>query len=497
MQHFPVSFFGFFYTISMFAFSTIKNYHTKLLQNETSCQAAVKFYVEKINSNKHLNAFIEIYIEDALQKATELDAKRKNGEPLKKLHGVIIAIKDVICYKGKKVTAASKILNGFQSIYTATALQFLIDEDAIIIGSCNCDEFAMGSTNENSVYGKVLNALDETKVPGGSSGGSAVAVQADMCMLSLGSDTGGSVRQPADFCGIIGLKPSYGSISRYGLIAYASSFDQIGIFGKQIEDVALLLEIMSKPDRFDGAMMQQEQALFSTYKNDSNKKYKIAFFNQALQHEGIDKEIAQNIIALKNDLQNDGHEVAAIDFDLLDFIVPAYYVLTTAEASSNLGRYDGIRYGHVSEQKSTDFNEYIANNRTEGFGAEVKRRIMLGTFVLSTGYYDAYFAKAQKIRRLLVEKVTEIFATYDAIIMPVSPCTAFDIGQNDKDPVATYLADIFTVFANLTALPAIALPLFSHSNNMPYGVQVLCNKKHELLLLQISEMLLTHKTTSM
>ena len=327
MQHFPVSFFGFFYTISMFAFSTIKNYHTKLLQNETSCQAAVKFYVEKINSNKHLNAFIEIYIEDALQKATELDAKRKSGEPLKKLHGVVIAIKDVICYKGKKVTAASKILAGFESIYTASALQFLIDEDAIIIGTCNCDEFAMGSTNENSVYGKVLNAIDETKVPGGSSGGSAVAVQADMCMLSLGSDTGGSVRQPADFCGIIGLKPSYGCISRYGLIAYASSFDQIGIFGKQIEDVALLLEIMSKPDEMDGTMLREEQENFSTFKKDENTKYKIAYLKQALEHEGIDKEIAENIIALKNNLLNAGHEVSAIDFDLLDFIVHNMLVL--------------------------------------------------------------------------------------------------------------------------------------------------------------------------
>ena len=480
----------------MFSFSTIKNYHTQLLQNEISCLAAVQFYLQKINSNKHLNAFTEIYTEDALQKATELDAKRKSGEPLKKLHGVVIAIKDVICYKGKKVTAASKILAGFESIYTASALQFLIDEDAIIIGTCNCDEFAMGSTNENSVYGKVLNAIDETKVPGGSSGGSAVAVQADMCMLSLGSDTGGSVRQPADFCGIIGLKPSYGCISRYGLIAYASSFDQIGIFGKQIEDVALLLEIMSKPDEMDGTMLREEQENFSTFKKDENTKYKIAYLKQALEHEGIDKEIAENIIALKNNLLNAGHEVSAIDFDLLDFIVPAYYVLTTAEASSNLGRYDGIRYGHVSEKKAENFNDYVLNNRTEGFGAEVKRRIMLGTFVLSTGYYDAYFAKAQKIRRLLVEKVTQIFATYDAIIMPVSPCTAFDIGQKEKDPLAMYLADIFTVFANLTALPAIALPLFSHSNNMPFGVQVLCNKKHELLLLQISEMLLTYKKAS-
>ena len=477
----------------MFAFSTIKNYHTQLLQKEISCLAAVQFYLQKINSNNRLNVFTEIYSHDALQKATELDIKRKNGEPLKKLHGVVISIKDVICYKGKKATAASKILAGFESIYTATALQYLIDEDAIIIGSCNCDEFAMGSTNENSAYGKVLNGLDETKVPGGSSGGSAVAVQMDMCMLSLGSDTGGSVRQPADFCGIIGLKPSYGSISRYGLIAYASSFDQIGIFGKQIEDVALLLEIMCKPDSFDGTMLQQEQALFSTFKTDENKKYKIAFLKQALEHEGIDKEIAAKINTLQTELKNDGHQVAAIDFDLLDFIVPAYYVLTTAEASSNLGRYDGIRYGHVSEKKADNFNDYIINNRTEGFGVEVKRRIMLGTFVLSTGYYDAYFGKAQKIRRLLVEKISEIFANFDAIIMPVSPCTAFDIGQKDKDPLAMYLADIFTVFANLTGIPSIALPLFSHSNNMPFGVQVLCNKEHELLLLQIADMLLNKK----
>ena len=477
----------------MFHFSTIKNYHNELQQNKTTCTQAIQFYLNKIEAKKNLNAFTEVYADDAIAIAKNLDAKRKNGEPLKKLHGVVIAIKDVICYKGKKVTAASKILNGFESIYTASALQFLIDEDAIIIGSCNCDEFAMGSTNENSAYGKVLNGLDETKVPGGSSGGSAVAVQANMCMLSLGSDTGGSVRQPADFCGIIGLKPSYGSISRYGLIAYASSFDQIGIFGKQLEDVALLLEIMSQPDEMDSTMNKNGVQKFSTFKTEENKKYKIAFLKQALEHAGMDAEIAQKINAQKIQLEKDGHIVDAIDFDLLEYIIPAYYVLTTAEASSNLGRYDGIRYGHVSEKPADTFNEYILNNRTEGFGAEVKKRIMLGTFVLSTGYYDAYFAKAQKIRRLLVEKITTIFTNYDAIIMPVSPCTAFTIGQNDKDPLATYLADIFTVFANLTAVPAIALPLFSHSNNMPFGLQVLCNKEHELLLLQISEMLLQQK----
>jgi aspartyl-tRNA(Asn)/glutamyl-tRNA(Gln) amidotransferase subunit A len=477
----------------MFAFTTIQNYHQQLLNNSISCKDAVDFYLANIELNKNLNAFTEVYKVEALQKAAQLDADRNNGVPLKKLHGVVIAIKDVICYKGKKVTAASKILNNFESLYTASALQYLIDEDAIIIGSCNCDEFAMGSTNENSAYGKVLNAIDNSKVPGGSSGGSAVAVQANMCMLSLGSDTGGSVRQPADFCGIIGVKPTYGRISRYGLLAYASSFDQIGIFGKQLEDVALLLEIMSKPDNMDSTMISTEPQKLSAYKNNQTDKYKIAFFKQALQHEGIDTEISDKIVDLKNNLQNNGHTTDEIDFDLLDFIVPAYYVLTTAEASSNLSRYDGVRYGHVSNQNSNNYNDFITNNRTEGFGAEVKKRIMLGTFVLSTGYYDAYFGKAQKIRRLLVEKITEIFASYDAIIMPVSPTTAFDIGQKDKDPIAMYLADIFTVFANLTGVPSIALPLFSHSNNMPFGVQVLCNKQHELLLLQISEYLLQTK----
>jgi aspartyl-tRNA(Asn)/glutamyl-tRNA(Gln) amidotransferase subunit A len=477
----------------MFSFNTISEYHKNLLQNKTTCVEAVEFYLRNIENKKHLNAFVDVYAQAANAKALALDEARKNGSPLKKLHGVVIAIKDVICYNGQKISAASNILKDFESLYTATSLQYLIDEGAIIIGSCNCDEFAMGSTNENSTYGKVLNGLDETKVPGGSSGGSAVAVQADMCMLSLGSDTGGSVRQPADFCGIIGLKPGYGTISRYGLIAYASSFDQIGIFGKHVEDVALLLQIMSKPDVMDSTMTESIELSASSFTPQREKKYKIAFLKQALEHAGIDKEITTQIISLKSDLDKAGHKVEEVNFDLLDFIVPAYYVLTTAEASSNLSRYDGVRYGHVSEIKTEDLNEFYLNNRTEGFGAEVKRRIMLGTFVLSTGYYDAFYSKAQKIRRLLVNKITEIFESYDAIIMPVSPCTAFDIGQNDKDPIAMYLADIFTVFANLTGVPAIALPLFSHSNNMPFGVQVLCNKKEELLLLQISELLMAFK----
>ena len=472
----------------MFSFTTVDDYHEDLTNKKYSCLDAVHFYLKQIEKKKHLNAFVEVYEMEAIEKANLLDAFRQEGKPLKKLHGVVIAIKDVICYKDHKVTAASKILQDFHSLFSATALQFLIDEDAIIIGNCNCDEFAMGSTNENSTYGKVFNALDETKVPGGSSGGSAVAVQADMCMLSLGSDTGGSVRQPADFCGIIGFKPGYGTISRYGLVAYASSFDQIGIFGKTVRDVKLLLEIMSVHDKMDSTMNIE---LLNT--PPEKEHYKFAYFKQALEHEGLDNEIASQLKSFIISLKDAGHQVTKIDLDLLDYVVPVYYVLTTAEASSNLNRYDGIRYGFKSTVEPRNLQELYLNNRSEGFGAEVKRRIMLGTFVLSAGYYDAYFSKAQQIRNLLVKEVEDIFSNHDALIMPVSPSTAFKIGENAKDPIATYLADIYTVFANITGIPAIAIPLFSHSNNMPFGIQVLCNKKQELLLLQVSERLFSLK----
>lgn len=474
----------------MFSFVNINHYHQQLKDNQTSCSNVVKFYLKQIENNEGLNAFVEVFTAEALAKAALLDAERSGGKPMKKLHGVVIAIKDVICYKAHKVSAASSILNNFTSLYTATALQFLIDEDAIIIGNCNCDEFAMGSTNENSVYGKVLNALDTSKVPGGSSGGSAVAVQAGMCMLSLGSDTGGSVRQPADFCGIIGLKPSYGQLSRYGLIAYASSFDQIGVFGKTLQDVALVLDTMSHHDAMDSTMALEPTKNLFPLKTNEDKKHKFCYFSQALNHPSLDKEIESKIKEMMKELVADGNTVDEINFDLLDYIVPAYYVLTTAEASSNLGRYDGIRYGHQSQETPANLNDFYLNNRTEGFGLEVKRRIMLGTFVLSTGYYDAYYSKAQKIRRLLVQKMDSIFKEYDAILMPTSPQTAFTIGQNDKDPIAKYLADIYTVLANLTGVPAISLPLFSHSNNMPFGLQVITNKMDELTLLQISEGLL-------
>ena len=478
-------------------FNSIEQYQQQLIEGDTTCKAAVTHCLQKINSKKHLNAFTQVFAEEALEKATALDVARKNGTKTGRLHGVVIAIKDVICYKDHTVTAASKILEGFVAVYNATAIQKLLDEEAIIIGSCNCDEFAMGSTNENSAYGNVLNALDETKVPGGSSGGSAVAVQAGMCMISLGSDTGGSVRQPADFCGIVGLKPTYGRISRYGLIAYASSFDQIGIFGTSVEDVAIALNIISGPDEYDSTAIEQTFNLGEIFLGDTalqasatEKKYRIAYFEEALQHPSLDKEISSGIFSTIKKLKTAGHVVEAIDFDLLEYIVPAYYVLTTAEASSNLNRFDGVRFGHRTKEPVADLTEFYKLSRSEGFGKEVKRRILLGTFVLSAGYFDAYFTKAQQVRSMLVDRTTSIFSDFDAIILPTAPTTAFTIGEKSDDPIAMYLADIYTVFANLTGLPAISIPLYKHSNGLPFGLQLITNKMDEVTLLQLSAMLL-------
>jgi len=476
-------------------FTTIREYQTQLTAGNTTCVATVNYFLEKIKQGERLNAFTEIYTGDALTRAALLDEQRAAGRATGKLHGVVVAIKDVICFKDHKVTAASKILDGFVSVYNATAVQKLLNEDAIIIGSCNCDEFAMGSTNENSAYGNVLNALDETRVPGGSSGGSAVAVQAGMCMISLGSDTGGSVRQPADFCGIVGLKPSYGRISRYGLIAYASSFDQIGIFGNNIDDVALALEVMAGADDFDSTVADLPSPQYNT-EIERSKKYRVAYFEEAINHPSLDKEIAAAIKKSIEQLKADGHTLEAVQFDLLDYIVPAYYVLTTAEASSNLSRYDGIRYGHKTTKEPEDLAHFYKLNRSEGFGKEVQRRIMLGTFVLSAGYYDAYFSKAQQVRRLLVNKVNEIFKDYDALILPTAPTTAFTIGEKTDDPIAMYIADIYTVFANLTGIPGISLPLFKHSNGMPFGLQVMSNKFTEVTLLQLSQLLMQQYKTA-
>jgi len=473
----------------LFEFSSIEQYHAQLEEGSVTCLQAVEHYLQRIAATRHLNAFVHIYIEEALAKARELDDSRNKGKPVGKLHGVIIGLKDVICYKEHPISAASGILKNFTSIYSATAVERLISEEAIIIGNLNCDEFAMGSTNENSAYGKVLNALDETRVPGGSSGGSAVAVQAGLCMVSLGSDTGGSVRQPADFCGIIGFKPTYGRISRYGLIAYASSFDQIGIFGNNVKDVALLLEVMAGPDEYDSTVSLKEVPAYSQQLS-TDKKYRFAYFKEALEHPGIDPEISKAIASKIEELKKQGHVAEKVDFDLLDYIVPAYYVLTTAEASSNLSRYDGVKYGYRTNSPGFELTEFYKQSRSTGFGKEVKRRIMLGTFVLSAGYYDAYFTRAQKVRKLLTDKIQLIFKDFDFILLPTSPVTAFKTGEKMDDPISMYLADIYTVMANLVGVPAISIPIFKHSNGMPFGLQVMANRFDEVSLLQVSNRLL-------
>lgn len=475
----------------MFRFSTIKDYHKALQNGQTTCVEAVRFYINKIQADQHLNAWLEVYADEALAAATKLDVERKSDTVLSPLYGVVVGLKDVICYKDHRVSASSRMLEGFVSVYHATATKKLLDAGAIIIGRQNCDEFAMGSSNEHSAFGPVKNALDEARVPGGSSGGSAVAVQADHCMISLGSDTGGSVRQPADFCGIIGLKPGYGRISRYGLIAYASSFDQIGIFGKNIEDVACTLQVIAGADEFDSTVSQLPVPDYTAaLENRDDHPKRIAYFKEALDHPGLDPAIKAATEGFIKKLTAHGYIIEAVDFELLEYIVPTYYVLTTAEASSNLSRYDGVRFGHRSTQSTDDLTDFYKLSRSEGFGKEVKRRIMLGTFVLSAGYYDAYFTKAQQVRRKLQLLTESVFASYDAIILPTVPAPAYRIGELQNDQLAMFLGDIYTVFANLVGIPAISIPLFQHPNGMPFGLQIMTSQDDEVSLLRLSKQFL-------
>lgn len=462
-----------------------KQVQSDLKAGKTTCLELVEYYLSNIESTKDLNVYIEVFDEEARQKAKALDQKLKETpDAVGRLFGAVISIKDVLCYEGHHVSAASKILNGFESLFSATGIERLLREDVIIIGRVNCDEFAMGSTCENSVYGPTKNAADPTKVPGGSSGASAVAVQTDTCLVSLGTDTGGSVRQPAAFCGVIGFKPTYGRISRYGLLAYGSSFDQIGVLSNSVEDAALFLEIMAGSDEFDATVSTKPVPKYSESLT-FDKKAKIAYFDTALNGEGIDEDIRKLSFGFIEDLKKEGHTVESVNFEYLDYIIPAYYVLTTAEASSNLSRYDGIRFGHRSSD-AKNIDEVYKMSRTEGFGTEVKRRIMLGTFVLSAGYYDAYYSKAQKVRRLITDRTIEILGNYDFILMPTSPIPAWEIGKMIDDPVTMYLADIFTVQANMVGIPAISLPIGKHSNGMPVGIQLMANKFEEAKLLAFS-----------
>jgi len=456
----------------------------RLIKKEISLVQICQEYIKRIKTSTS-NAFIEVFEEEALSKAEEIQKKVIDNN-FGLLTGIFVGLKDNICYKDHKLTASSKMLEGFKSLFSATAVEKILNEDAIILGRLNCDEFAMGSSNENSIYGPVKNPNDEKKVPGGSSGGSAAAVAEGLCNIALGSDTGGSIRQPASFCGVIGMKPTYGRISRNGLIAYGSSFDQIGVFSKNIQDANILIHVMSGSDEFDSTVSSKDPS--NKKIKIPNKKFNFGIPDEYLKFEGLDIEIKNKLMSIIEKLKEDGHKVEILKFPFLKYLVPTYYVLTTAEASSNLARYDGAHFGFRSNN-SKDINSTYENTRSEGFGMEVKRRIMLGNFVLSSGYYDAYFTKAQKVRRLIKTKTEEMLQNNDVLILPTAPSTAFNIGEI-KDPIKMYLQDIFTVHANITGAPAISLPIGTHSNNLPFGVQLMANNFKENTLFEVSSLLM-------
>jgi aspartyl-tRNA(Asn)/glutamyl-tRNA(Gln) amidotransferase subunit A len=469
-------------------FRTLAETRKALLSGDVTLQEIVNQYVSRIDAFKKHNIFLEVFEDEAFERARELDQKLKSGEKTGKLFGLVIGIKDNLSYKGHKVSASSKILEGYTSIYNSTVVERLLAEDAIIIGRLNCDEFAMGSSNENSAFGPVLNPLDTNRVSGGSSGGSAAAIAAGLCMATLGTDTGGSIRQPASFCGVVGIKPSYGRVSRYGCIAYASSFDQIGPLAQTVEDCAAVLEVIAGKDEYDSTVSSKPVPAYSELLGQP-KKYRIAYLKETIDSPGLDNEIRTQTYEWIERLKNEGHTVESVDFPLLDYLIPSYYVLTTAEASSNLARYDGIHYGYRSP-KATDLESTYKLSRSEGFGKEVKRRIMLGSFVLSSGYYDAYYGKAQKVRRLIREKTLEILGQYDFILTPSTPGTAFEIGAKTSDPITMYLEDIYTVQANICGVPAISVPVGKHSNGLPFGLQLMGKPFDEVGLFDLSKQML-------
>ena len=461
-------------------FNSLTEVRHELTAGTTSCRQLVEYYLDNIRRKEHLNAFLEVWPEEALAQADAVDAKLAAGTA-GKLAGMVLGLKDVLAYEGHSLQSSSHILDGFKSLFTGTAVQRLLEEDAIVIGRQNCDEFAMGASNETSFFGPARNELDPERVPGGSSGGSAVAVQADLCLASIGSDTGGSVRQPAAFCGIVGFKPTYSRISRYGLIAYASSFDQIGTLTRSVEDAALLLEVMAGADSFDSTVSQREVPAYSQQLAPA-PHYRIGYIRDCLERPGLNSEIKAATEQALEHLRGQGHVVEAVDFPYLDFIVPTYYILTTAEASSNLSRYDGVKFGYRAPD-ATDLESLYKKTRAQGFGPEVQRRIMLGTFVLSASYYDAYYTKAQRVRRLIKEKTDELLREYDFLVLPTTPTTAFRIGDVNKDTLAMYLADIFTVQASLAGVPAISVPNGTDAQGLPIGLQILSGAFREEHLL--------------
>lgn len=453
---------------------------SSLLSGEYTCQQVVDQYLQRIEAdNAKYHAFLEVYAEEAKAQAKRIDEKIKAGQA-GKLAGMVIGIKDLLCYENHGSSAGSNILKGFQSTFSATAVSRLLAEDAIIIGRQNCDEFGMGSTNENSAFGPSRNYLDPERVTGGSSGGSALAVQANFCALSLGTDTGGSIRMPAAFCGIAGFKPSYGLVSRWGLIAYASSFDSIGPMGHFVEDLALVHSIIAGPDGRDATLVEHAP--------EPKQHRKLAYLEEVINHPSLQEEIKQAFWEQVERLKAMGYEVLPKKFSYIEQLLPTYYVLTTAEASSNLARFDGVKFGHRSAQ-AMDLMSLYKKSRSEAFGPEVKRRIILGTFVLSADYYDAYYTKAQKVRRLIQKETLSILDEVDAIISPTTASTAYRLGDKTQDPLQMYLGDLFTVQANVVGLPAVSIPAGKDSQGMPIGFQMMGAAFSDDALLSIAQRL--------
>ncbi len=445
----------------------------RMIKNkEVSSVEVTKQMLENIkNTEKNINAYTSVLEDKALENAKKVQEKIDSGEELSPLAGVPMAIKDNICTKGINTTCGSKMLESFIPPYNATVTDKLDAAGAVVLGKLNMDEFAMGGSTETSYFGPTKNPWDLERVPGGSSGGSAAAVAADEAIYTLGSDTGGSIRQPCSFCGVSGIKPTYGAVSRYGLVAFASSLDQIGPVGRDIKDCAAVLEIISGHDLKDSTSIKDSVFDFSNSFTGDAKGLKIGI-PQNYFGDGLDTDVKEAVLKVSENLKSLGAEISEFEMPVVDYAIPAYYVVACAEASSNLSRYDGIKYGFRSE-KGDGILDVFYNSRSEGFGMEVKRRIMLGSFVLSSGYYDAYYKKGLRVRGLIKNNFDEAFSKYDMILSPTAPTTAFKLGENTSDPLKMYLGDIYTVSVNLAGIPAVNIPCGFGKNGMPIGMQLI------------------------
>ena len=451
---------------------TVHELQEKLKNKELTITEINKAYIDRINEKeKDVQAFITLTTDEALEKAKLIEEKVESGEIKGDLAGIPIGIKDNMCIEGVKTTCASKMLENFVAPYNATVIEKINDENMISLGKTNMDEFAMGSSTETSYFKKTKNPWDLSKVPGGSSGGSAAAVSANMVPWALGSDTGGSIRQPAGCCGVVGLKPTYGLVSRFGLVAYASSLDQIGTFTKDVQDTAILLNIIAGHDEKDSTSASIEKKDYTKCLKNDVRGLKIAVPKEFFA-EGINPEVKSTLEKAIEKYKELGAVVEEVSLDIANYALAAYYIIACAEASSNLGRFDGIRYGHRSE-KFNNLRDIYINSRSEGFGDEVKRRIILGTYVLSSGYYDAYYKKGQQVRTLVKNEFDKVFENYDVILTPTAPTTAFKIGEKSDNPLEMYLSDICTVSVNIAGLPGLSLPCGVDSNGMPVGMQLI------------------------